>query len=192
MATYGWVGAQFDVSTAFLYGELEDGEELYVEQPTDFKEPGKEDWVWRLKKGLYGLKQGSRVWNRTLNSAFEGWQFKRLDCEWCVYYRNSPTGQSIVVVHVDDMTGAFSCTSERNRFEAELRSTWQITTSELVFGLGIGMERDLAARTIALEQHALIDRIVAEYAPDAWPVSTPMRSDTRLHKPDPTRTTHTH
>lgn len=47
------------------------------------------------------------------------------------------------------------------------------------------MERDLAARTIALEQHALIDRIVAEYAPDASPVSTPMRSDARLHKPDP-------
>jgi hypothetical protein len=43
---------QFDVKTAFLYGELE--EEVYVEQPEGFDDGS--GLVCRLKRSLYGLK----------------------------------------------------------------------------------------------------------------------------------------
>jgi hypothetical protein len=43
---------QFDVTSAYLHGTLK--EELYLEQPDGYTTPGKETWVWRLKKGLYG------------------------------------------------------------------------------------------------------------------------------------------
>ena len=46
---------QMDVKTAFLYGDLE--EEIYMEQPERFLVKGKEDYVCKLKKSLYGLKQ---------------------------------------------------------------------------------------------------------------------------------------
>lgn len=52
---------QLDVKTVFLYGDVT--EELYVRQPEGFTTPGKEKWVCRLHKGLYGLKQSSRLWN---------------------------------------------------------------------------------------------------------------------------------
>jgi len=43
---------QMDVKSTSLNGELK--EEVYIEQPEGFLE--KEDYVYRLKKALYGLK----------------------------------------------------------------------------------------------------------------------------------------
>lgn len=47
---------QMDVKTTFLNGDLE--EEVYMEQPEGFICVGKETHVYRLRKTLYGLKQG--------------------------------------------------------------------------------------------------------------------------------------
>ena len=42
-----------DISSAYLNGELK--EEVYMRQPEGFEEKTPE-WVWRLRKSLYGLK----------------------------------------------------------------------------------------------------------------------------------------
>ena len=49
---------QWDVKTTFLHGDLE--EEIYITQPEGFKVAGKENWVCKLSKSLYGLKQSPR------------------------------------------------------------------------------------------------------------------------------------
>ena len=49
---------QMDVTTAFLYGVLE--EEVYMEQPDGYAKSGQENKVCKLKKSIYGLKQSPR------------------------------------------------------------------------------------------------------------------------------------
>ncbi|GKG03722.1 putative RNA-directed DNA polymerase [Tanacetum coccineum] len=49
-----------DVKAAFLYGDLD--KEIYMEQPEGFQVKGKEDYVCRLQKSLYGFKQAPRQW----------------------------------------------------------------------------------------------------------------------------------
>ena len=49
---------QLDVKTTFSHGELE--EEIYMDQPEGFIVPCKQDYVCKLKRSLYGLKQSPR------------------------------------------------------------------------------------------------------------------------------------
>jgi hypothetical protein len=49
---------QLDVKTTFLHDDLE--EEIYMDQPEGFIVPGKENFVCKLKKSLYDLKQSPR------------------------------------------------------------------------------------------------------------------------------------
>ena len=57
---------QFNITSAYLHGMLK--EELYMEQPDGYKVSGGVDCIWRLKKGLYGLVQVGRTWNKELNT----------------------------------------------------------------------------------------------------------------------------
>ncbi|KAL0444104.1 UNVERIFIED_CONTAM: Retrovirus-related Pol polyprotein from transposon TNT 1-94 [Sesamum latifolium] len=55
-----------DVKTMFLHGDLE--EQIYMEQPDRFTQPGYEHLVCKLKKSLYGLKQSPRQWYKQFDS----------------------------------------------------------------------------------------------------------------------------
>jgi hypothetical protein len=122
------------------------------------------------------MKQASRVWNKTFNSAILGWNFIHLSCEWCVYICRSPTGTIIFSVHVDDIFTAASSVAENDRFANLLKFRWQI--SELgpaKFALGIAFSRDHVARTITLSQTAFIDKVVNRFnQADAHPSEMPM------------------
>jgi hypothetical protein len=174
-ATNDYNAQQFDVKTAFLNGVLPEDERQYMEQPKGFEEPGKEDWVWELWKGLYGMKQAGRIWNKTLNQAMLDMGFKRLPCEWCIYYRRTEAGIVVVAIHVDDFLSVASSRAANDKFKEELKSRFDISEDDVDLCLGIRIERDRSARTVSLSQHALIDQTVARFGQsDAYPVPTPM------------------
>jgi hypothetical protein len=55
-----------DVNSSFLNGNLE--EEVYIEQPEGFILSENKDYVCKLKKELYGLKQALREWFSRLDN----------------------------------------------------------------------------------------------------------------------------
>ena len=76
---------QMDVVTAFLNGTLD--EEIYMQQPEGYVEPGKEGLVCRLKKSLYGLKQSPRCWNNVFKEFMLSLGFVQSIAEPCVFIR---------------------------------------------------------------------------------------------------------
>ena len=65
-----------DVVSVYLEGQLE--EELYMRVPESLQAPNK---TCRLLKGLYGLKQSGRVWNKTIAATFNRLGFCAADAD---------------------------------------------------------------------------------------------------------------
>ena len=92
---------QLDMKTAFLHGELE--EEIYMDQPEGFIVPGKEDFVCKLKRSLYGLKQSPRQWYKRFDSFMLSHGFKRSEFYSCVYIKFVDGYPIYFLLYVDDM-----------------------------------------------------------------------------------------
>lgn len=58
---------QLDVKTAYLHGDVQ--EELFMNQPEGYVQPGKDSLVCRLQKSIYRLKQSGKNWNDKLHAA---------------------------------------------------------------------------------------------------------------------------
>ena len=54
-----WSLHHLDVKSALMNGEIK--EEIYVSQPKGYVKEGKEEWVLKLRKVLYGLNQALRA-----------------------------------------------------------------------------------------------------------------------------------
>ena len=101
---HGFQLTQYDISNAFLNGKLE--EELYMEWPPGYpsKDKGK---IVKLLKGLYGLKQASRLWQQTLYECLTDSSVGLQVCktESGTMYLKDSKGNCIciVLVYVDDL-----------------------------------------------------------------------------------------
>jgi histone deacetylase 1/2 len=60
MVAKGWKLCQLDVKSAFLNGNIQ--EKLYMKQPEGYVHLKFPNYVCKLKKALYGLKEALRVW----------------------------------------------------------------------------------------------------------------------------------
>lgn len=90
---------QFDVRTAFLYGELT--EEIYMKVPSGLNVSGK-NMACRLLKALYRLKQASRCWNLKFTLFFKQFQFETCEADKCVYKGLIDGSIVLLALHVDD------------------------------------------------------------------------------------------
>lgn len=90
-----------DVQTAFLHGDLP--EEIYMEQPQHFVDPERPQYVCRLHRSLYGLKQSPRLWFQCFNTFMLQHGYYRLLSEPNIYIRHTSTSFLIVALYVDDI-----------------------------------------------------------------------------------------
>ena len=92
-----------DVKSTFLHGDI--NMELYIKQPKMFEEQDHKTWVYRLKKGLYRLKQAGCIWNKTLHKHLITHGYTSFESEPSVYIKCNIANNSIIIiaVYVDDL-----------------------------------------------------------------------------------------
>jgi hypothetical protein len=76
---------QMDVKTAFLNGHIE--HDIYMSQPDGFVDQEHPEYVCKLKKSLYGLKQSARCWNQTLDSFLTKSGYRKSNVDNCIYVK---------------------------------------------------------------------------------------------------------
>jgi hypothetical protein len=64
---FSWPIRQLDISNAFLLGTID--EEVFIEQPCGYVDPNFPDYVCKLNKALYVLKQDPRAWFKRLSQS---------------------------------------------------------------------------------------------------------------------------
>ena len=173
---------QLDVTTAFLYGELEEGGPvIYVDQPPGFQLGGPGVKL-RLRKALYGLRQAPRAWYAKLKEALGQCGFVESDADPGLFVRRAPAGDIYVIVHVDDMLVAGRSKLQLASFKVAFGKRFAIKDlGEARYYLGMDIVRDRAARTIKLSQRQYTADVLEQFGMDlSAPVSTPMLEGEKL------------
>lgn len=106
VASEGLEMQQFDVKTAFLYRNLE--EEIYMSVPEGLEVPGNRgNYALRLRKFLYGLKQASRCWSKTISDELKTLKFKASDADKSLFKAEINGHFVYILLFVDD--GLIAC-----------------------------------------------------------------------------------
>ena len=174
---------QMDVVTAFLNGNLE--EEIYMEQPDGYIQPGKENLVCKLQKSLYGLKQSPRCWNTEFQEYMEVIQFKQSTVDPCIYVKMTDA-IAILAVYVDDLIVMASTLEEMQQIKETLKSRFQMKDlGKLHYCLGISIEQDEERKCLWIHQKQYILNMLEKYSlSNAKVVSTPADVSVQLKKDD--------
>ena len=103
-AKHDWEIGQIDVRSAYLYGRMKPGEDIYMRPPEGVTLRGrKPEQVLKLEACLYGLKQAGRRWYDTLMEILIKLGFVRSSYDHGVFYKRFQNQLHIIFVHVDDM-----------------------------------------------------------------------------------------
>ncbi|KAJ9528398.1 hypothetical protein QJQ45_020321 [Haematococcus lacustris] len=160
---------QLDFETAFLNGQLQPGEVIYVQQPEGFEE-GSINTVCRLQKALYGLRQAPRAWHARLSEELLSMGFKASEADPALFTLQLSTGMVYLLVYVDD---CLLCTQQGDTaglayVKKQLSSAFKLKDlGEARWFLGMQLTRDRAEGTIKLDQHKFVQELVTAYSKSA-------------------------
>ncbi len=151
---------QMDVSNAYLAGDLSD-EVLYMDPPEGLPADETCNQVCKLQKGLYGLKQAGRVWNKTLDAALQGLGFQATPSDPSVYRSQSNV---IIGVYVDDLLLLGKDPQAIEHVKKSLARQFKIKDlGNANVCLGIQIHRDRVNRRLTIDQSAYTRKILAQF-----------------------------
>ena len=194
----------FDISTFFLYGEVEEDKPMYMEQPPHWEEePDKPraDYICRCNKSLYGMPNAANRAQQKLQAALAGGDFRSAVADDCVHVldkrdKDTPFNAGTYAAlgsHVDDLT-VVGTPDGLKATEDVLSSNFKITKSVNPRVItGVQIERNRKERTIKLHMADYINNLLKDYEMhDCKPADTPMDPGTAkalmqlpIDQPDP-------
>ncbi|BBG98549.1 ADP glucose pyrophosphorylase large subunit 1 [Prunus dulcis] len=180
-AQNSWPIFQLDVKSAFLHGNLQ--EQVYVDQPPGYVQPGKEGKVYKLRKALYGLKQAPRAWYSRIDAYFAKEGFQKCPYEHTLFTKIGADGKILIVcLYVDDLIYTGNDMTMFDVFKKSMMAEFEMSDLGLMYYfLGIEVEQSPAENFISQKKyvHTILDRFQML---NCNPVGTPTECGLKLTK----------
>ena len=101
--SWNWPLHQCDIETAFLWANIEDDTPIYMEQPEGYVSDEYPDYVCKLLKSIYGLKQSAHLFTKLLAKQLKKRRFRQLKTDPSVFVLSDNDGTcAIVACYIDD------------------------------------------------------------------------------------------
>lgn len=171
-----WMIKQLDVSNAFLHGDLDN--EVFMEQPPGFCDQNKPDFVCRLRRSLYGLRQAPRQWYKRLHQALvkHGFEVSPADSSLFRYVHNNVI--IFALVYVDDIIMTGSCSVTLNNIIVSLHSEFLLKDlGKLEYFLGMEAVHTKSGLLLT-QQKYITDLLQKANMLDCRGISTPAATKT--------------
>jgi transposase InsO family protein len=170
-----------DVKTAFLNGNLD--EEIYMHQPAGFVNKGEENFVCKLLRSIYGLKQSPKCWNDVLNSFLvSDLGFQRSEADQCIYRREVKGNLILMGIYVDDLLIAADTAEDMRMIKERLSGRFDMTDLGQVKQI-LGIEVDRRGNSTFLGQSKYAWSILEKFGmSDCNATSTPREVNEHLAK----------
>ncbi|SOV06716.1 uncharacterized protein UDID_17592 [Ustilago sp. UG-2017a] len=169
-----WEVHALDITMAYLNSTLK--EAIYMKPPEGSGvAPGK---VYKVVKGLYGLKQSGREWNQEFDRSLRRMGFFQVECAPCIYTKGQGEDMAIVVIYVDDTLVIAPRLETVLKVKKQIGQRWKMEDSgEVSHFLGIKISRDRVMRTMTIGQSGYIDQVLAKHLDKCTkPTMVPMQS----------------
>src|SRR3990167_8110239 len=165
---------QVDVTTAFLYGTIE--EECFISQPEGFSDGTQR--VCKLKKSIYGLKQSPRCWNTRIVSFSNKQYFFSIGSDQCILA--NPQFTCFIAIYVDDILFLAPEDAVIQSVVNNLEKEFKIKDLGHVNNL-LGMKIIQKKGKITISQVNYVIKLLEEFNMlDCKPKSTPMDNSTQF------------
>ena len=173
---YNWEIESFDFVDAYLNGELDDNEVIYMQSPPGYDSDA--HTVKWLKKSLYGLKQAGCKWYNTLVRALTSLNFHISFADPGIFYAHIGEDILILAVHVNDCILTDNSSKLITLYKQKLNDCYALTDLGPVHWLlGIKITCDHTAHTISLSQVSFVNTILSRFSmTDAKPYGSSMVS----------------
>ena len=139
-------------------------EDIYMEQPEGFVEPGLENRKAKLVHTIYGTMQGGHDWWKTLDTTYNDLDYTTSRADPCVRYKKDGDDYTLTDTYNDDVFGTSSSDEEIRKRKDEMGKIWDIKdVSENEYFLGMRVQQDLKLGTIRLSQRPYWEQVLARY-----------------------------
>ncbi|MBW0538155.1 hypothetical protein O181_077870, partial [Austropuccinia psidii MF-1] len=166
---FNYIPYQFNIETAFLHGKMD--ALVHVKQVKGYEVKGKENWVWRLKKSLYGTKQAPRMWKEKLTVTLNNLGLISAQSDESLFTNSDKS--LLLHVHFDDGFIISKSESKIIKFISNLNSLLKLKFKKRPtqhLGYSLTWEKD----KLIINQSNLISKLLRQFnMEDSNPVKTP-------------------